>query len=108
MYYLEIPLKTQKWKKANRDEKNDNGEENKIFLKLILLSIKRINLNILLRGAYSPHPTVNGPRVLGPDILYIGHSFIDGLGDVIVADKTGLINFFGWTSHKEYGQRALI
>ena len=51
-----------KVKKASRSEENDYGEENKMFLKLILLPIRRINLNILIRGAYSPTLPIGGDK----------------------------------------------
>ena len=41
MYFLEIPLKTQKWKKASRGEENFYGEENEAFLKLIFTVNKK-------------------------------------------------------------------
>ena len=41
LYFSEIPLKTQKWKKASRSEENDYGEENKKFLELILTANKK-------------------------------------------------------------------
>ena len=35
LYFLKIPLKTQKEKKASMGEENDYGEEEKMFLKLM-------------------------------------------------------------------------
>ena len=41
LYFSEIPLKTQKLKKASRGEENDYGEETKMFLKLIFTAMQK-------------------------------------------------------------------
>ena len=58
LYFSEIPLKTQKWKKASRGEENDYGEENKMFLKLIFTAIKKDKPKHFAQGGLFPPPYV--------------------------------------------------
>ena len=57
LYFSEIPLKTQKWKKVSRGEENDYGEENKMFLRLIFTAKKKDKPKHFAQGGLIP-PTL--------------------------------------------------